>query len=231
MRRADKQRESDEAPGVPEWMVTFSDCMTLLLTFFVLLLTFSSFDEKLFGSMRVIYSRAFTSITVVRPERDWDALLDMPPTKHIVELDKGSGRPTSVMGLQGNLMSETELVDPPSTMAFLLSSKELFWGKGAVFSSEGRRTMDLVASFIKKVPSRIVISENGPADGLSSPHFGLTRAWAVMEYLTTKQDLGKERFSISQASSLGRGNTQRGSMRSDSERTVEVVFLERSTYD
>lgn len=230
MRRAGKQRESDEAPGVPEWMVTFSDCMTLLLTFFVLLLTFSSFDDKIFRNLKVVYARAFTDISLIR-RRDRDALLDMPPVRYIVELDKGSEKPTSVTGLQENLMTETPAVDLHRGMAFLFSSKELFWGKGTVFSSEGRRTMDLVASFLKEVSSRIVISENGPADGLSSPQFGLARAWAVMEYLTTKQDLDKERFSISQASSLGRGNAERGSVRSDSERTVEVVFLERSIYD
>ncbi|MBL7188344.1 MAG: hypothetical protein ISS70_18620 [Phycisphaerae bacterium] len=230
MRRADKQRESDDAPGAPEWMVTFSDTMTLLLTFFVLLLSFSSFDDKIFRDLKIIYARAFTNIRVVR-RRDRDAILDMPPIRYIVELDKGSEKPTSVRGLQENLMSETPPVDLHRGMAFLLSSKELFWGKGIVFSPEGRRTMDLVASFLKKVPSRIVISENGPADGLSSPHFGLARAWAVMEYLTTKQDLDKERFSISQASGLDRGNAEPGSMRSDSERTVEVVFLERSIYD
>ena len=47
----------DDAPGVPGWIVTFSDCMTLLLCFFVMLVSFSSFDE---GSLRQI-SGAFRS--------------------------------------------------------------------------------------------------------------------------------------------------------------------------
>ncbi len=230
MGRAQKQRESDEAPGAPEWMVTFSDCMTLLLTFFVLLLTFSSFDDRVFRNLKVIYARAFTNISVAR-RSDRDALLDMPPVRYIVELDKGSEKPTSIRGLQENLMSETEPVDLNRGMAFLLSSKRLFWGKGTVFSSEGRQTMDILASFLKKVPSRIVISENGPADGQSSAHFGLPRAWAVMDYLTTQRSLDTERFSISQASSLGRQDAELGSMQSGSERTVEVVFLERSIYE
>ncbi len=49
-----KQQEPDEAPGAPEWMVTFSDFMTLLLTFFVLLLSFSSFDDRVFRKLKVI---------------------------------------------------------------------------------------------------------------------------------------------------------------------------------
>ncbi|KPK44695.1 MAG: hypothetical protein AMJ65_02275, partial [Phycisphaerae bacterium SG8_4] len=132
MPRARKQRESDEPPGAAEWMVTFSDCMTLLLTFFVLLLTFSSFEEKLFGSLRVIYSTAFTNIHVFRRAQDWDALLEMPPIMQIEELDKGSGSPTSLSGLQKNLRSEAASADLRRCTAFLFSSKELFWGKGAV---------------------------------------------------------------------------------------------------
>ncbi|MHC4582291.1 MAG: hypothetical protein ACYS14_12620, partial [Planctomycetota bacterium] len=61
--------------------------------------------------------------------------------------------------------------------------------------------------------------------------FGLARAWVVMDYLTTKQELDRERFSVSQTSSLGRGNAVRGSMPSDSERTVEVLFLDRNIYN
>ncbi len=48
MRHHNRQPELQKEQGAPEWMVTFSDCMTLLLTFFVLMLSFSSFDEKTF---------------------------------------------------------------------------------------------------------------------------------------------------------------------------------------
>ena len=44
MARAKKQPE--EGGGVPAWMVTFSDIMTLLLTFFVLLISMAQFDER-----------------------------------------------------------------------------------------------------------------------------------------------------------------------------------------
>ena len=36
-----KRRKKPEAPGVPEWVVTYGDMMTLLLCFFVLLQAFS----------------------------------------------------------------------------------------------------------------------------------------------------------------------------------------------
>lgn len=38
-------REEEEPPGAPEWVVTFTDMISLLVTFFVLLMTFSSMRE------------------------------------------------------------------------------------------------------------------------------------------------------------------------------------------
>jgi len=44
--RKKKERAPDpEAPGAPEWIVTFTDMISLLVTFFVLLMTFSSMEE------------------------------------------------------------------------------------------------------------------------------------------------------------------------------------------
>lgn len=48
--------EDDKAPGAPAWMATFADLMSLLMCFFVLLLSFSEMDvlkyKQMAGSMR-----------------------------------------------------------------------------------------------------------------------------------------------------------------------------------
>src|SRR4030042_5926969 len=93
MGRRSKQAEPDEAPGAPEWMVTFSDCMTLLLTFFVLLLSFSSFDDRVFSRLRIIYCRAFPTITpITRSNRD--ALEEEINIQAVQEFEKGSEKST-----------------------------------------------------------------------------------------------------------------------------------------
>ncbi len=229
MARAPKPPEDDGDPGAPEWMVTFSDCMTLLLTFFVLLLTFSSFDDRVFSNLKVVYADAFTNISLSR-RSDRDAVVDMPPIRYIVELDKGSEKRTDTTGTQDNLMKESEAVNLRQGIALLISSKGLFWGQGTSLSSDGRKAMDLVGSFLEKVPSRVVISETGPANDGSSVHFGLPRAWAVMEYLIAA-GLDRNRFSISQTSSLPRASSGTDSAASRSERKIEVVLLERSIYN
>jgi chemotaxis protein MotB len=45
MAKDKKKRPEDDGPEVPEWIVTFSDMISLLVTFFVLLMTFSSLEE------------------------------------------------------------------------------------------------------------------------------------------------------------------------------------------
>jgi len=233
MGRRSKQAEPDEAPGAPEWMVTFSDCMTLLLTFFVLLLSFSSFDDKVFWQLKAIFSGSLSGLS--NPdEKDKDAFFPAGQIEHTAELGAGSEKPTLVQGLEDRLKQETEPVDFRHWKVFLISSKRIFWGKGTVISSEGRNIMTTMASFLKEVPGRVVISENGPPRLLvedksgDSKYFGLPRAWAVVEYLTTRQNLNKKWFSISAASTMPQESS--GSDEPD-ERTVEIVLLERSVYN
>ncbi len=233
MGRRSKQAEPDEAPGAPEWMVTFSDCMTLLLTFVVLLLSFSSFDDKEFMRLRVIFCKSLSGIS--NPDEvGKDAFLPTRQINYTKDLDAGSEKPTLVKGLEDRLLQETEPVDFRRWKVFLISSNKIFWGKGTVISSEGRNIMTTMASLLKEVPGRVVISENGPARLLveeksgGSKYFGLPRAWAVVEYLTTRQNLNKKWFSISAASTMPQESSGSGE---PDERTVEIVLLERSLYN
>jgi len=233
MRRTKDEGESDKAPGAPEWMVTFSDCMTLLLTFFVLLLSFSSFDQKVFWKLKVIFARSLPSIEpAVKKEKS--AFLTGNTIETSEELEKGSEKPTLARGKEDNLKEETEPADFHSRKVFLISSKKIFWGKGVVISSEGRDTMATMASFLKEVPARIVISENGLGDDKDSEEFGLPRAWAVVEYLTTQQGLDRNCFSISASSTVAQKSIkggEQGQPKKEAERTLEIVLLERSIYN
>ena len=234
MTRESKQVEEDEAPGAPEWMVTFSDCMTLLLTFFVLLLSFSSFDDKVFRKLRVIFMDALpVPSTSQSKEANRDAVLLTEQIDMTPELREGSEKPTLLRGLDDNVREETP-ADFRSRKVFSISSEKVFWGKGTLISAEGRRIISAMASFLGEVPSRVVICENGPVDKGGTEQLGLSRAWAVLEYLTSSQNLDKNWFSISSGSTLAQEGLRsdepsRASMKS--ERTLEIVLLERSIYD
>lgn len=56
---ARRDRRKAEEPGVPGWIVTYGDMMSLLLCFFVLLLSFSIIDERKFTKAVVSLRGAF----------------------------------------------------------------------------------------------------------------------------------------------------------------------------
>lgn len=239
MLRTRKQSGSDEPPGAPEWMVTFSDCMTLLLTFFVLLLSFSSFDDKVFRKLDVIYADAMPAVSPAA-KKDKDAFLSTKQIEYTEELRQGSEKPTLAEGKETNLKQETNPDNFHSRKVFLISSKKVFWGKGTIISFQGRKTLKAMASFLREVPSRVVISENssglgGDNNAVSGQEdVGLRRAWAAMKYLTTKQGLDKKWFSISARSTVPvpsqSTNNKPGHVGPEAERGLEIILLERSIY-
>lgn len=229
MRRERKKPEPEQEAGAPEWMVTFSDCMTLLLTFFVLLLSFSSFDENLFRKLKVIFENQF-SISL-QNTRDKEAFLATELIQYPEDLDKGSEKPTLTRGAEDKLIKETEPVNFREHKVFMSSSEEIFWGNGTAISLQGQKALSAMASFLKEVPGRIVVSENGQGDEKDSEHLGLQRAWAVIEYFTTKQGLDKALFSISASTLQKSDNNLQDSSQVTAARTLEIVLLERSIYN
>jgi hypothetical protein len=159
------------------------------------------------------------------------------PTKqieHTDELGDGSEKPTLAKGSTDNLKKETGPLDFRSRKVFLIPSKKIFWGKGRLISSEGRDIMATFASFLSEVPARIVISEKEWAGRSDSEHYGLPRAWAVLEYLTTEQGLDKKYFSISASSAAAQKkfrSSEPDRPKGQVERMLEIVLLERSIYN
>jgi chemotaxis protein MotB len=229
MARSGKQIEEDETPGAPEWMVTFSDCMTLLLTFFVLLLSFSSFDDKVFRKLQMIFMEALPAISKSNA-RAKEAIVPPEQIQITVDLLQGSEKPTLDRGLKNGLVKET-FVDFRGRKVFSISSEKIFWGNGVLMSDEGRAILDDVALFLEAVPSRVVVCESGPSTGGVPESVGLSRAWAVIEFLTSGRDIEKSLFTVSAGNALVpkpfAGNDSAGAG-SKSERTLEIAVLERS---
>jgi len=226
MTREHKQVEEDEAPGAPEWMVTFSDCMTLLLTFFVLLLSFSSFDERNFRKLQVIFMEDLPKITKL-DKRSKDSMVRTDQIQITVDLLEGSEKPTLNRGLEDNLIKETR-VDFRSKNLFSISSDKIFWGRGAFISPKGGRVLAKMATFLEDVPSHVVISESDPSTREGDDYLGLSRAWSVVEYLTSGGSLDKKWFSVSARNTHAQkvipgGQADESDINSG--RTLEIVLL------
>jgi len=241
-----KEPPPDEQPGAPEWMLTFSDCMTLLLTFFVLLMTFSAPGNSDIAGMSEAFARFL-------PGFDWankmyrDSLYKYIQFYPGEPVEAGSEKPTLEQGTKGGLRETTAPPDFDKAKMFSIPSERIFFGQGSVISAEGRVVLATVASFLNKMTNRVIICEYGPKKDKGSEELGLHRSYTVMEYLSTKHRLNRKRFSISiSAASLVTERFDRpehtvegqnadsgkaSQAETDNGRTLEITIMDRSSYN
>jgi chemotaxis protein MotB len=216
----------DDEQGAPEWMVTYSDCMTLLLTFFVLLLTFSSFDDKIY---RQFHETLFEDLPRIylQVRRSKDSFVSSEQPLVLAELEEGSEKPTSEGKSKINMVEEKEPKEYTERKVFYGDSEKIFWAEGVSLSADGQKTLALMGLFLKRIEGRVVVSENGFDDAGRSEQLGLARALAVVEYLTEQAGLDESRFSISAMSTMD-SSTRLGQK---AKRILEVVILEKGIYN
>lgn len=229
MAREKKELEEDPPASAPDWMVTFSDCMTLLLTFFVLLLSFSSFDNKdeaMYRKMTGSMAQQFSFDK--QRDNEEEAVFSIEELRNDPDRKKGSEQPTPEDASKENSKKETEPEKFRDQKIFLVSSDKIFWGKGTRISLSGRELLTGLAGYFKKMRNRIIITESGQKTATDAQDLGLRRAWAIVDYLTTKQGMDRELFSISASSTVAEGSLPQAE--AQAERLLEIVLLERSIY-
>ena len=233
MARKPKQASQDDPAGAPEWMVTFSDCMTLLLTFFVLLLSFSSFDDKVFPKMQSAFAEGLSSIGLEYHKND--EAFQMPPRiLYNEDPTRGSEMPTVDGQYESNPSESMDFMNFQNQKVFLVPSSKVFLGMGTRLSGHGRQMLTDVGELLKAVPNRVVVTEHALDDSDVNGKIGLTRAWIITQFLTNRQGLEKTRFSISSASTTDPDTLRNSGLLAanpKANRVLEIVILERSSYN
>jgi chemotaxis protein MotB len=226
-----RPRWMDDDPGAPEWMVTFSDCMTLLLTFFVLLLSFSSFDNKIFQRMESAFTEGLSSIGLRTSPRD-EAFLSTPRIVYNQDPERGSEQPTVDGQYESNPSTSLDFMDFQDQKVFLVPSEDVFLGLGTRTSGHGRQMLTDVAALLNAVPNRVIVSEHA-MEASASDEIGLTRAWTIAQFLADRQGVDKTRLSITSAATVDASTLRHSglsAMNPQTKRVIEIVILERSTY-
>ncbi len=192
--RQPPQIQEEPQEGVPAWMTTFSDCMMLLLTFFVLLLTFSSFDpvalKQLEGAMKF---KDIPSLFDFKHQID-DSIIEIN-RREIDRTDKGSEVPAT--DLLEIVRNPRKLDAPADKDAFAderilhMPIDRLFLGDSMVFTSAGRDCLDGIALFLKLMPCKVFV---GTADDVDD---GILKSLAVLEFFTQKHGFSPARFCLS----------------------------------
>lgn len=187
-----------------EWMVTFSDCMTLLLTFFVLLLAFSSFDTEAGGRLVGMFDGPPNPSVMARRRFAAESPVDRAPTV-VDRTEEGQENPTF------DRLDPTYRPRKPEPVrsadaycdrrVLTIPSDILFWGQGAQVTPQGKTILAEAAAYLRLVPSQVVVCETvaaGPSTADAEDR-ALGRALAIVRHLTEAERIEPGRFSISTA--------------------------------
>jgi chemotaxis protein MotB len=228
------QDDDDARAGAPAWIVTFADLMSLLLTFFVLLLSFSSTQaakfEAVAGSLREALG--------MRSELD---LSDQPERRELIERLENQGAeqgPSASPNLDQELKKLlAELGGQGRGIAALTSEGIVLNISGDLMFSSGEATLSPAAIQVLNRIANYVLQSDRPLDvvghtdniPISTPQFpsnwelSAARAGSAVRYLV-ERGVDAERIRA-----IGRASTRPVESNSSVEgrslnRRVEFIF-------
>ncbi len=198
---AKKRKTEDSSPGAPAWIVTFSDCMTLLLCFFVMLLSFSSFEEVELSQLRGIFrSRSFTSFFPIAKERN-----DSTVKPIRVDYDRTAAG-AEKESIEKEIKSMDEIRSPDIDLSneafmgrqtFCISSRELFYGRGSCLTASGRDHLHKMAGYMRYMPTSQIVVAQGVGDGFTEDDSeSFMRAWKIIDFLIYREGISGDRFTL-----------------------------------
>lgn len=204
---AKKKKAPDAAPGAPLWMTTYGDMMTLLLCFFVLLLSFSSITQEEFnkaiGSLQgylgvlvshnvAIVDKKFSNTEMVRnnnpsnmkKEAEQD---EEKPESYIISLAEDVEKTAQKKGVGGSV----EIIQLLNSIRIRIPVSIAFDQGKMKLDSTSKEILDKIARLTKDLPYTIDVE--GHTDNVpiyseqynSNWELSSARAIQVVNYLAT----------------------------------------------
>jgi chemotaxis protein MotB len=200
---AKKEKKCEE--GAPTWMVTFSDMVTLLLTFFVLLLSMANMDQIKFsqaaGSLRGAFGvfggkdrKEIAPPTVVEIAPVHDDLVQRLYNRILTQFNRIKLDP------------RIKVVKDRGAVVLRIESQILFESGSAAIKQEARPVLGKVAELVKPLPFQLRIeghSDDTPyaADGVTNWDLSVARSVAVLKFYAQNQ-----LFPVDRMSAVGYGS-------------------------
>jgi chemotaxis protein MotB len=199
-----KAKKGDEAKGAPMWVVTYGDMMSLLMTFFVLLLSFSTISEEKISQARTSFNGAlgllpkFNAIT--QPVPNPQSLARRVP-RSIERLARELRRQLQIMGKDSEIDIE---YDQEGGLKINLPGHVLFDTARAELRPEASDVLSALASLLVDIPDKY-IEVRGHTDSrplssnrLFKDNYDLAyhRAKNVMLYLSREGAIPEREFEV-----------------------------------
>lgn len=198
------QAKCPECAAVPAWLTSFGDLMALLLTFFVLLLSFSSTDEQDFEN-------AIGSLQGALGVLSGDPIMSSPVKLHmpIVKGDITEARPT-MNDAKGQLEEAVEeagqqgsvqVVQGKEGITIKISDRAAFDVGLADIRDEFKSLLSRIGQVINRMPNAVVIeghTDTAPISNESFPNnhwLSSGRALQVLDYFNYQVGIDRSRMS------------------------------------
>ena len=191
-----RRRRKQDDINTNAWMDTYADTITLLLTFFILLYSFSTIDnEKLKQIASSLKGQVSGTPMVVEPIGD---------EVEILEPGVGSKNPYDILVekvttiIEENGLSDVITIREEDAGVILqLGNSILFDSSKAILKSESFEALDVISSIIPQIDNEIMVqghTDNRPINSYVYPsnwELSTARAVAVVKYFINEKGLAK----------------------------------------
>ncbi len=252
MRMKRRSRKNKKDTGAPKWMVTFSDMVTLILVFFILLFSMSQIDQVKFEAVsesfrnRMILDFFPSSIPLDHPtessihEQSGKDVYELsnPSKKQSVDGEENEDALSALMRDVDDFLEENDLnsiITANRTergVVLVLQERVLFDSGEAEILPSGEPFLNKIGTLLGNMPNHVKVEGHTDSRPIASYRYPSNwelsgaRAGSVIRYLIHEHDLEEARFSVA-----GYGDT-RPVVPNDSvvnwskNRRVEIVILE-----
>ncbi len=242
MAKKPKKPKEEEAPGVPEWVVTYGDMMSLLLTFFIMLVSMSELKED--GEMRAMMDAikqgfGISPSAIGAPGRSLSSnsilnKLSSPRSRSEGGMKRASRKSQGLAGAHRTVRRINH------GTVVTLGGATLFKRFDATLTDELKANLDLIVKVVAKKPNRLVVRGHAspeplPADtpfltvldrkAIDQMDLSYARAHATAEYLI-ERGIDRKRLLVSAAGdSAPRKITRRKELQKLNDR-VDVFLID-----